>query len=235
MKTLDISVHLFSQAVWSLLFEHTAFRRVQRQSQFFELMAGLDSLREKADYNTGSVSMASSWALYSVANYFCPRQMAEVGTFIGRSTLSLACGVDDANELAEIHTCDISNDISLPQCTRSTIVQYPKKSSTEMLTLMKGASPDWSLDLVHLDGRLQGQDITLLGGLCSEDVVIVLDDFEGIEKGVANYRAIRESGWLKSHLLVYPPHQQFLREHGLADRSVTALLVPSRLVRFTAQ
>ena len=49
----------------------------------------------KADYNTGSISFAGSWSLYSWSKYFEPCKIVEVGTFIGKSTWSMAKALDE--------------------------------------------------------------------------------------------------------------------------------------------
>ena len=42
------------------------------------------------------------------------------------------------------------------------------------------------LDFVFLDGRIAAGDATYLLEIMSPKAVIVLDDYEGVEKGVAN-------------------------------------------------
>jgi len=235
MKKINISTKLLSRVFWSLVFDSGSFRLEQRRGELFGELADLDLLRKGAEYDTGSVSASTSWALYAVAHYFCPAQIVEIGTFIGRSAIALARGVDDAGGIAELHTCDFSNNMTLPGTTRSTLIQYPKSSSTQMLEDMNSSGSQWSVDLVHVDGRLRDGDIPLLGKMCGEDVIVILDDFEGLEKGVINYQAIRAAGWLRHHLLIYPPCEDLLSRQGFSDGSVTALMVPSRLIRFTNQ
>lgn len=236
MKTLDISTRLLSEAVWKRLLEAAANRLIEKRQHFFELMASLESLRSGADYDTGSITTASAWSLYAVSHYFGPRRMLEVGTFIGKSTLALAIGADDARTGIEIHTCDMSNAVELPKVAKCAIHQYPRTASTAMFTrLASNRGTDSKFDLLHLDGRLQAEDFALLRTLCAPDLVVVLDDFEGVEKGVANLANMQGTQFLTGHLLIYPCPEELLRRFGITDHSTTALLIPQSLLRLTAQ
>ena len=44
-----------------------------------------------------------------------------------------------------------------------------------------------SPDLVLIDGRLQNEDLVLFEKLINTQTIILLDDFEGVEKGLINY------------------------------------------------
>jgi hypothetical protein len=162
--------------------------------------------------------------------------MLEVGTYIGRSTLALALGVDDAGIAAELHTCDASNAIELPRASKCPIHQYPRTSSTDMLRkLSAGLAPDSRFELVFLDGKLHREDPALLQAICVSDVVVALDDFEGLEKGVVNYGRLRETKLLSSHHLIYPCSELILHKFGFAGHSTIALLLPQSSVKITAQ
>jgi predicted O-methyltransferase YrrM len=236
MRKIDLSSRLLSRAVWSRLFEQSAHLYRAQGDAFFLRMAELDALRGKAEYNTGSISTATQWALFSVAHALSPAVVAEVGTFIGKSTLSIAMGMDAAHVgSGEIHTCDMSNSMTLPTLTSTRVVQYPATGSTEMFTDLAADGFTNRVDFVHLDGRLQKSDLELLATLASPDLVLALDDFEGIEKGVANLIALRQTGSFKTQLLVPPPEAELLQRFGFWDHSSTALLLPAHLVRYTAQ
>lgn len=236
MKPLEISTRLLSEAVWKKLFEASASRYLEKQQEFFRLMASLEALRGQAAYNTGSITTAAAWSLYALAHYFGPRRMLEVGTFIGKSTLALALGADDAGTGIDLHTCDMSNQLTLPRASKCAIRQYPGKSSTAMLAEIAAQErADGPFDLLYLDGRLQAQDFPLLAQICSPDLVVALDDFEGVEKGVANLINIRSHQFVPSHLLIYPCAESLLRQFGFMDHSSTALLIPQQALRLTAQ
>jgi len=235
MENVKISFRQLSEIAWQQILSATAFKTHYAQAEFFRKIDALDELRKKADYNTGSISSSSAWLLYSAAFYFRPSRILEIGTFIGKSTLSLAMGADDRGEMCEIHTCDVSNDIDLPATTRSKIVQYKKTPSTAMLKQISESGDPRQFDFVHLDGRVQREDIQHIRSLVHENAVIALDDFEGIEKGVANLMLFRENQIFPGHAVIYPCEKKSLRENNLGDISTTALLVPARTIQILPQ
>lgn len=235
MKPINISLKLLSDVVWQRILEGTAMRLETDRAAFFEKVARLDALRAQASYNTGSISAASSWLLYSLACYFAPKKILEVGTFIGRSAVSLALGADTAGAPGELHTCDNSNEIMLPEMTATRIVQYPRCGSTAMLKQLQGSHAAGSFDFIHLDGRLMPEDGALLQALLHPNAILALDDFEGIEKGVANMLALRNAGLFKGHTAIYPCREEWLRRYGFNDDSSLALMIPASLLRLTAQ
>ena len=112
----------------------------------------------------------------------------EIGTFIGKSSWSMAKAQDDGYiENSYLVTCDFSNDINIPWGGKTKFKQYKKQSSTNMLQQEK-VSPD----LVFIDGRMQNEDLILFEKLLHKDTVILLDDFEGVEKGVINYMVFKK-------------------------------------------
>jgi hypothetical protein len=76
-------------------------------------------------------------------------------------------------------------------------------------------------DLVYLDGRLSQQDEEPLNKILAPHTVFVLDDFEGIEKGVANAMMLESPG----RVLIYPRH------YG----GKTAMSIPLSLLQVVAQ
>jgi hypothetical protein len=153
-------------------------------------------------------------ALWSVIRYFRPKTVAEVGTYIGKSTFVLS------RLGATVHTCDMTHDFKLPIATK--ITQH-HTSSTEMLAKMEG-----KIDLLHLDGRLQADDREHLARLCTADTIITLDDFEGVEKGVWNAMQFD----LSKRILVYPPERQLTERYAVGD-ATTAIILPT--LRLTPQ
>lgn len=218
METLRINRTHLSRLFWDTVLESTA---EQPRHEFFERLRGLERLREHADYNTGSVSLATGWVLYSLAQYFQPQLIAEIGTFIGRSTLALHRGAPDA----ELHTCDNSNDIDLGLGVR--VKQYPKQSSVEMFSALRGEEK--KVDLLHIDGRLNDHDLQVL----PPTQMFALDDFEGNEKGVANL--IKLAGIEDGYQVIYPPDRLTLKNHLLLAPCNTAVLLPNNLIRLVRQ
>lgn len=205
------------------------FNRRQISSLFWGNLGGghvllppdshFDQLRASADYNTGSLTQGDMMDVYRIVEHFKPRLIAEVGTFIGRSTYALAAA---SGSDATVHTCDLSNDIPLPRLAEGSAVvcRYPNLSSVSMFGQMLDEGLAGKVDLFYIDGRLQENDLILMRQLSHERTVVVLDDFEGIEKGVSNAMLIGS----QNHLLIYPRFE-----------GKTALLVPIALLQLTAQ
>lgn len=230
MKPFNLSVRLFSKIFWEAMLQDSS-QRTDQQKELIRQIGRLDELRASADYNTGSINAAAAWCLYSVVRYFRPSRALEVGTFIGKSTWSIATAMDhEKAHGAEIHTCDMSNSIDLPYQGQTKIFQYKKTPSTEMLRQLSG-----SFDFAHFDGRVSEDDAPALKKLLHEDALIALDDFEGTEKGVANLMNLQMAGMFQRHLLVYPCEQALLKQLGFSDYSVTAILLPMSLIRLTKQ
>jgi hypothetical protein len=92
-----------------------------------------------------------------------------------------------------------------------------------------------TFDFCFLDGRLTEEDLSLIDNLINENTIIALDDFEGMEKGVINLINLRKLQKLNNHFLAYPPTENYLQKLGLNSYSLTAVLLPISLVKFTSQ
>lgn len=187
MRPFNLSVKNFSPVFWHTVLTSTDERRNELEQLSAEL-AQLESLRAGADYNTGSITLAAAWTLYATTRYFGFQRALEVGTFIGKSTWSMARAMDREGANGEIATCDASNDIQLPWNGRTRLTQYKRKTSTQMLASLNGL-----FDFCFLDGRVTDEDLLLLDKVIDQNTVIALDDFEGMEKGVANLFKLREA------------------------------------------
>lgn len=215
MNDLMIPRDKFSRFFWEDLIE------MQHHYLDPKRLDQLERLREQAYYKTGSLNMADISDVYSVFNYFKPRTVAEVGTFIGRSTMTIA----DAIGEGAIWTCDASNDLKLPPCESVAIRQFPKQFSTDM---WKAAIAEKKrFEAFYIDGRLGSEDIELIGAITDfSGAMFVLDDFEGVEKGVANasllLNAAAKVGGTMA--LIYP------RAGGK-----TAVMLPFNRLRFVPQ
>lgn len=212
MNPLRINRMKWSELVWSVLAEAG-----KTPTKVLETAESADWLRAGADYDTGSLALRDVERVYSIARYFQPRVVAEVGTFIGRSTAALAYGMREG----VIHTCDGSNDIELPPFNHKVeVIQYAKTLSTDMFKKLSNESA--TVDLFYIDGRLQPEDVTYMAGLSHSGTLFVLDDFEGLEKGVSN-ASLLTAQW-PNHFLVYPAH---------GDK--TAILIPATTIQFVRQ
>jgi predicted O-methyltransferase YrrM len=178
----------------------------------------------------GTISEKSALELWLIARYFAPREIFEIGTFIGRSTMALLAGASET--LSRIDTCDFSHDtFYLTENFRtrwpaSAVINYWKKtpSSVALAEVIKqGGRPD----LLFIDGRLGDQDLKLLSYLDRKKTVYVFDDFEGIEKGVENCLSVRQH--FPELLLLRPSHS-----HANGAGHI-AILVPPTIITLTKQ
>jgi predicted O-methyltransferase YrrM len=210
IRPIQLSRRRLSEIVWQIIDE-----KVEMDwSKIQDIVQGQQHLREQADYNTGSLGENDAGDLYKIVKFFQPDVVAEVGTFIGVSTRVIDAAL---SVHADIYTCDGSNDIRLG--LPSHIKQYPKTMSHDMFADL--ASKEVKVDLVYLDGRLSQQDEEPLNKILAPHTVFVLDDFEGIEKGVANAMMLESPG----RVLIYPRH------YG----GKTAMSIPLSLLQVVAQ
>lgn len=209
MNLVQIGRERFSEIFWNIVDE----KAPAPWSDVEDIVSGQQALREHADYNTGSLPHDDAYELYKLVKFFQPKVIAEVGTFIGVSTNAMykACKGE-----VDICTCDVSNDINLN--LPSNVYQYPKQTSTQMFKDM--AEKEVKVDLVYLDGRLQQDDIEPLNKILHERTVFVMDDFEGIEKGVLNAMMLESPG----RILIYP-----------REGRKTAVSLPFTMLQFVAQ
>jgi len=171
MNSLQIGRRRFSELFWNIVDE-----KVENypHTTITDVISTQQSLRVDADYNTGSLGYDDAIELYKLVRFFAPTVIAEVGTFIGVSTTVMSF----AAPLKKIYTCDMSNHITLD--IHRDVIQYHKQTSTQMFKDL--AEKEVKVDLVYLDGRLSP------------------DDFEGIEKGIANALMLEHP----SRVLIYP-------------------------------
>lgn len=209
MNSIQIGRKRLSEIVWNIIDERVGdypFEKIEK------IVEDQQKLRSEADYNTGSLPAEDAFELYKVVKFFQPKAIAEVGTFIGVSTMVM----DLATDIAAIYTCDFSNDINLNMTAN--VIQYPKKASHEMFADI--ANREAKVDLVYLDGRLSQQDFEPLSKITHMDTVFVLDDFEGIEKGVINAVMLESPG----RVLIYP-----------REGRKTAISIPLALLQIVPQ
>ena len=227
-SNFNLSSQLFSEAFWrGVLAESDFFKPIQ--PDFEKDSLALETLRNKAEYNTGSISAFSAWGLFLLCRYFKVRRTFEVGTFIGRSTMAMARAMNLQGG-GEIYTCDTSNDIDIVQCPPTRIIQYKKQTSTQMFSALSG-----SFDFAFIDGRVTDVDIARMAELLDEDAIVALDDFEGTEKGVANLFNLRSHPRFQQLFLVPPPSPAMAEKLGFSSRCLIAVLLPPALITLTNQ
>jgi hypothetical protein len=230
MEQIRINRAAISKVIWGNILSSVA--HVDREF-LSDPLDFLNSKRANAAYNTGSINFTNAWCLYALTRYLKPAFVAEVGTFIGRSTMAMAEGMQAAMvDNPVIHTCDSSNDINLKDVIDIDLVQYPKTSSTDMLRSLVNDSK--KVDMFFFDGRISELDLAYIEQLRHESTVFAFDDFEGVEKGAIN--VLNLSHLLNSgYTLMYPPDTQLLWEHGLFEPSNLAVMFPFKSLAFVPQ
>ncbi|MGI9082704.1 MAG: O-methyltransferase [Candidatus Fonsibacter lacus] len=230
MNTINLSVRNISKIFWEIIYLNKDLLQNDFRAKFFNELNNLEKLRSIANYNTGSISLSSAFSLFLLIKHFKPMRILEIGTFIGKSTISMARAMDEFTDKGEIFTCDHSNEIKLPFAGNTKITQFMLQDSTKMLECLTG-----KFDLIFIDGRLKIQDIKIILNLITDKSIIVFDDFEGIEKGIANLMLLRESKELFHHFQINPPSEEFLKLHDFQSHSLLGLLVPVNEFKLTNQ
>jgi len=215
MNPFQIGRKRFSRIFWRVVDDKT---KEDYNVDFDDLDAMREhqqTLRLNADYKTGSIDWTELEDVYRLTKFFNPSVIAEVGTFIGVSTLAMRVAAPHA----VIHTCDMSNDLKVSSVEDELLFQYPKKTSTEMFQTL--ADKGVGVDLLYLDGRLQQEDFQYFPKIVHDQTVFVFDDFEGIEKGVINAMMLEAP----NRVLIYP--KSSIRK--------TAVSIPFTLLQFVPQ
>jgi predicted O-methyltransferase YrrM len=232
MHTLPISAQALSSVVWRYLFASIDFELASAKIKLSAAMEECEKTRVLMSKKTGSISLASSIALYSVVRSIKPQTIFELGTFIGNSTISMALALD-GNGSGDIYTCDGDNNFHLPNISKSNIYPYPRTNS--LVALKDLAQKKIPIDMLFVDGRITPEDAYAMAELSHDRTFVVIDDFEGMEKGVANLMVLRSIPQFSQYALVHPPAASLIDDLGLLSGSAIALLLPKSALRFTAQ
>ncbi|MFL2502378.1 MAG: hypothetical protein ACJ0Q1_05600 [Luminiphilus sp.] len=177
---------------------------------------------------TGSMSLEATKLLWLLGCYFAPKVVIEVGTYIGRSTAALFIGARPAIE--KLYTCDATFDAWDPGHLTSAgeIEYFGKTTSTQMFEHL--VSRGVKADLFFLDGRLQDADLNLVPSIMHNKTVFLLDDFEGLEKGVVNGIKLRD---IYPNLILIRPNAK-APDSG-QESPPLALLVPPEVLQLSRQ
>ena len=94
MNNLQISSRQLSELFWEMICkEH--FIYPGQVKELLKRLKQLEYLIDQATYKTGSISGISGLILYYITRYFEPQRILEVGTYIGKSTISMAYAMDE--------------------------------------------------------------------------------------------------------------------------------------------
>lgn len=234
MKKFWLSEGMISRAFWQ---ELEGSSKVEEARQDSQVTANLtSSLVDEFPSVAGSISLDSSFYLWLITKYFSPKNVCEIGTYIGRSTIIMASAAGEG--LEAIYTCDGTydcmdfslldgSDFSQSKISNGKKIKYfGKTMSTEMLgeILQTGKK----IDFCFIDGRISNEDCALFEKVFTEDAVIVIDDFEGVEKGVINVMMLRNK--FPGHVLLEPPVIPTRRE-----RLNFSVMLPARILSIARQ
>ena len=234
MKKFWLSESMISDVFWKAL--RTSYYASRAQDEATLIANSTGPLVDEFPSIAGSISTEGTKMLWLVTRYFSPKNVCEIGTYIGRSALAMAFGGLDS--INQIYTCDGTFDcLDLEKLKKNFSVKekfnaidkisyFGKTMSTDMLNTLK--SKDVKIDFLFIDGRISMQDCEILAQILSEDCIILLDDFEGVEKGVSNALLLR--GLFKGHILLQPEYNE-----KIGYRGVTAVMVPANLLTLSRQ
>ena len=236
IKTININSFDLSSIFWKKILDNSFLKIKPYQAEFFKKIDSLDKLRVQSSYNTGSISSTTAWLLFSIVLFFKPKIIVEIGSFIGKSTFSMALAADFnlTENSCDIFCCDYSNEIKFPNLAKTKIKQFHKTSSTEMF---RELDVNLNIDLIHVDGRLEVEDCILLKEKINDNTFFIIDDFEGNEKGVANLFHLLNNNVISrsKYCVIYPIDNLVGKTYGLIEKSTTAVLLPIKFLKITSQ
>ena len=212
-KNLQVGRQRFSKLFWEIVSDRDSVEWARHEIE--DIIRDQEEHREKASYNTGSISYGDAEDLYLITRYFKPYNIAEVGTFIGTSTVTMRHAFNGCT----IYTCDVSNKICVSPGDQN-IKHFYRTPSHKMFEELAKLGADQAMDMVYLDGRLTEEDIKPLAKIVYDATIYVFDDFEGTEKGVANAMMLDRP----NYALIYP-----------REGHKTAALIPYSRIEFARQ
>ena len=186
MNKLWLSEKMIAKSFWEALHSSVLVKQAQRDSE--EICSLTSPLVDKFPSIAGSISERSCVTLWLLAKYFSPKFIMEIGTYIGRSSLSMSFGGKDTIE--KFYTCDgtfdcldfsslkalLKNEENTPCIDK---IRYFGKTMSHSLLETVRSENDLKVDMLFVDGRLSAQDCDLLPLVLSPESVIVVDDFDG--------------------------------------------------------
>ena len=216
MNNLKIRAFDYSDAIWASIFssDFSKFESVDLLNSIFKKN---EYRRVSSSFNTGTISLATSYCLLNFLKLISPFHVAEIGTFIGNSASVISYCQSLQKDNFVFETCDLSNDIDIDIFGNGTLIQHKLKSSFDMLNDIYIRNSNTKPDVYFIDGRLSKDDLKMMFKIGLNDSVIILDDFEGIEKGTFNSILLQSAGILKSHFLVLPPSNSLLDKSCLIN------------------
>ena len=232
MGKIYLSEKSISRCFWSALRSSACMGEATRDSNAIAELTAMQV--DKFPSEAGSVSVTNGVYLWLISKYFAPATVLEIGTYIGRSALAILFG--GRFSIDEMYTCDGTYDcldfsayktehLGSEKMNCIDRVHYFGKTMSTVV-LKKLVAEGKKVDLVFIDGRISQEDCSLLGQVISQQCIFVLDDFEGVEKGVVNAVVLRNV--LRNSLLIEPPVETSGETGNLAILAPASLLTLSR-------
>lgn len=223
---LYLSESMIAGAFWPQLQAAACAKEAASDSESIQSISNV--LARDFPGETGSMSPEATKLLWLLGRYFSPKVVIEVGTYIGRSTAALYMGARPVIE--KLYTCDATFDVWDPGHLASAgeIEYFGKTTSTQMFEHLVAIGV--KADLFFLDGRLQDADLTFLQGMTHDKTVFILDDFEGLEKGIINGIKLRD---IYPNLILIGPNGK--APDGGQESPRLAVLVPPEVLQLSRQ
>jgi len=234
---LRINAHSASNILGEQLFNYYLYAKDDLLKSTNELYADRFGDTDIERLDSGSIFFGSSLTLTLFAWAAGAKHVAEVGTYIGVSSASIALGGLSAGTLSSLDTCDINPATPEPlrglkgsESVSTTVHQANSKSMFDILLKRRV-----KIDFLHVDGRIDDNDIKVLKKILSPHAYIALDDCESDEKGHVNLDKMRVSGLLDKHFYIKPFSPNIFKTWGIYTRSTTGLLIPKNRILLVRQ
>ena len=230
MKKIRLNRKIISQIFWhNLLLDFRCKQERWRKELESEIDENSNFVRPQILATTGTLTINEAAVLYSAVKYFDVKTIVEIGTFIGTSTTAMAKAVtDNGFKDGRLWTCDYANDVRLKCSYNIDLKYFGQRSSTDMLRTI-----DQAIDFFFIDGTLRSEDIDHIARLSTENSILLLDDFEGLEKGVRNAFSLEKN--FADHLVIYPMSEAQATELGYPGACKFCFLLPRNTLALTRQ
>ena len=127
-----------------------------------------------------STSNADCYFLALLVKKFKPVNILEIGTFVGKSTFSLACAAENNKQKFSIDTIDIQKKVIKNKFRKFTQIKFYNGHSNIILPKLKK-----KYDLIFIDANLDDLTTVEIKKRCKKNTLIVLHDFcPPVDKGV---------------------------------------------------
>ena len=127
-----------------------------------------------------STSNADCYFLALLVKKFKPANILEIGTFVGKSTFSLACAAESNKQDFSIDTIDIQKKVIKNKFRKFTQIKFYNGHSNKILPKLKK-----KYDLMFIDANLDDLTAVEIKKRCKKNTIIVLHDFcPPVDKGV---------------------------------------------------